>query len=65
MKAKFTTVPIRCAKCGQQTHKTLEAIEQHGGMVCDCGAFTQIDARKFSKEIEKAEAAIKDFGLDG
>lgn len=65
MKAKFTTVPIRCAKCGQQTHKTFDAIERYGGLACECGAFTQIDAQKFSEEIEKSDAAIKDFGVDG
>ena len=65
MNANFTTVPIRCAKCGQQTHKTLEAIEQNGGLVCDCGAFTQIDTREFSSEIMKSETTIKDFGVDG
>ena len=65
MNAKFTTVPIRCATCGQQTHKTLYAIEQNGGLECDCGAFTQIDARAFSEEISKSETAIKDFGVDG
>ena len=65
MNAQFTTIPIRCATCGQQTHKTLDAIEQNGGLICDCGAFTQIDAREFSKEIRKSETAITDFGTDG
>jgi len=58
----FSTVPIRCDACGQQTHKTLEAIAQNGGLVCNCGAFTKIDLEEFAKEIRKSEAAVKDFG---
>ena len=61
----YSTVPIRCDSCGQQTHKTLEAIIQAGGLLCTCGAFTKINAEEFSKEIRKSEANIKDFGRDG
>jgi len=63
--ANFTTVPIRCASCGQQTHKTLTAIRQNGGLVCSCGAFTKVDLTEFEDEIKKSEAGIRDFGKDG
>ena len=61
----FTTVPLRCASCGEQTHKTLDSIRQSGGLSCTCGAFTPIDADEFSKEITKSENIIKDYGSDG
>jgi hypothetical protein len=64
-KANFATIPVHCATCGQQTHKTRESIEQSGGLVCACGAFTRLDVKEFGKEIDKAEANIKDFGVDG
>ena len=60
--AKFTTVPLRCPACGQQTHKTLDTVIQDGGFVCKCGAHNDIDIGQFAEEIKKSEAAIKDFG---
>ena len=60
--AKFTTVPLRCPACGQQTHKTLGTVIQDGGFVCECGAHNDIDIEQFAEEIKKSEAAIKDFG---
>jgi hypothetical protein len=60
--ARFTTVPLRCPACGQQTHKTLEAVVQDRGFECKCGARTELDVREFADEIEKSEAKIKDFG---
>jgi hypothetical protein len=65
MKAKFTTVPLRCAACGQQTHKTLETVLQDGGLKCDCGVFTAIDPGEFEKEVRKSEASMKEFGKRG
>jgi transcription elongation factor Elf1 len=62
MKARFTTVPIRCTACGQQTHKTLASVKQQRGMVCECGAYTEVDVAQFTAEIEKQEERIKDFG---
>jgi hypothetical protein len=62
--AKFTTVPLRCAACGQQTHKTLDAIIQNRGFLCECGARTDVDIEQFAEEIRKSEASIKDFGRD-
>jgi DNA-directed RNA polymerase subunit N (RpoN/RPB10) len=62
MNASFTTVPIRCAACGQQTHKTLESVIQNGGMQCECGFFTTLDTEQFAEEIKKQESKIKDFG---
>jgi DNA-directed RNA polymerase subunit N (RpoN/RPB10) len=63
--ASFTTVPVRCPACGEQTHKTLESIRQNGGLDCSCGVFTALDLDEFIKQIEKVETAIKDFGVDG
>ena len=60
----FVTVPLRCPRCGQQTHKTLESIQQNGGLACTCGAFTAINAADFGAEIEKSAAAVKDYGVD-
>jgi hypothetical protein len=62
---RFTTVPLRCPACGQQTHKTLESIIDDGGFVCGCGARNQIDIDRFAEEIRKSETAIKDFGREG
>jgi hypothetical protein len=62
--ARFTTVPLRCAGCGQQTHKTLDAVVQNNGFVCECGARTDVDIEQFAAEIRKSEAAIKGFGRD-
>jgi hypothetical protein len=62
MSARFTTVPVRCAACGQQTHKTLESVIQNRGMVCECGTYTELDIEQFGKEIKKSEGKIKDFG---
>jgi len=59
---KFTTVPLRCPACGQQTHKTLEAVVQDGGFVCDCGARNELDIERFAEEIRKSRSTIKDFG---
>lgn len=63
--AKFTTVPLRCPSCGQQTHKTLESIVQNKGFNCECGAHTELDVTLFAAEIRKSEEAIKDFGKNG
>jgi len=59
---KFTTVPLRCPACGQQTHKTLESVVQDGGFVCDCGARNELDIERFAEEIRKSRSTIKDFG---
>jgi len=63
--AKFTTIPLRCPACGQQTHKTLQSVIQDGGLLCKCGAHTDVDVEQFAKEIEKSKSAIKDFGRQG
>jgi hypothetical protein len=57
-----TTVPLRCPACGQQTHKTLEAVVQDGGFLCDCGARNELDIERFAEEIRKSRSTIKDFG---
>ena len=59
---KFTTVPVRCPVCGQQTHKTLAAVIQDGALVCGCGARTELNLEQFADEIKKMEKDIKDFG---
>ena len=41
--ARFTTVPLRCPACGQQTHKTLESVVQDGGFICKCGARNDLE----------------------
>ena len=61
----LATVPVRCVACGQQTHKTLDAIAQSGGLICDCGAFTEVDVATFEQEVLQSQTAIKDFGRDG
>ena len=63
--AKFTTVPLRCPGCGQQTHKTLDAVVQDGGFVCKCGARNEVDIERFAEEINKSESTIQDFGRQG
>lgn len=60
--ANFTTVPLRCASCGQQTHKTLAAIVQNSGFLCQCGVHTNVDIEQFAEEIKKCEGAMEDFG---
>jgi hypothetical protein len=62
---KFTTVPLRCPACGQQTHKTLESVVQDGGFICKCGARNELDIENFADEIRKSESTIKDFGREG
>jgi len=62
MNARYTTVPVRCAACGQQTHTTLQSAVQKGGLMCECGTFTVLDVEAFAEEIRKAEARIEDFG---
>jgi hypothetical protein len=59
---EFTTVPLRCPACGQQTHKTLESVVQDGGFLCDCGARNELDIERFAEEIRKSHSTIKDFG---
>ena len=51
---KFTTVPLRCPACGQQTHKTLESVVQDGGFLCGCGARNELDIERFADEIRKS-----------
>jgi hypothetical protein len=63
-KGKFTTVPLRCPACGQQTHKTLESVLQDGGFVCDCGARNELDIERFAEEIRKSDSTIKGFGSE-
>ena len=63
--AKFTTLPLRCPACGQQTHKTLESIVEDGGFLCKCGSRNEVDIERFAEEIRKSESSIKDFGRDG
>jgi hypothetical protein len=63
--AKFTTVPLRCPACGQQTHKTLESVIQDRGFLCKCGAHNEVDIERFTGEIRKSETTIKDFGRQG
>jgi hypothetical protein len=62
MTARYTTVPIRCPVCGQQTHKTLASVVQDGAFFCKCGARNELDIEQFAKEIEKSDADIEDFG---
>lgn len=62
---RFTTIPLRCPACGQQTHKTLASVIQDRGFLCKCGAHNDVDVERFSEEITKSEAAIKDFGRQG
>jgi hypothetical protein len=64
MTARFTTVPLRCPACGQQTHKTLESVVQDGGFLCDCGARNELDIECFAEEIRKSASTIKDFGRE-
>jgi hypothetical protein len=61
---KFTTVPLRCPACGQQTHKTLESVVQDGGSLCKCGARNELDIERFAEEIRKSDSTIKDFGRE-
>lgn len=61
---KFTTVPLRCPACGQQTHKTLESVLQDGGFLCECGARNELDIERFAEEIRKSDSTIKDFGRE-
>jgi transcription elongation factor Elf1 len=61
---KFTTVPLRCPACGQQTHKTLESVVQDGGFLCECGARNELDIERFAEEIRKSDSTIKDFGRE-
>ena len=63
--ASFTTIPLRCPACGQQTHKTLGSVIQDRGFLCKCGAHNAVDVEQFAAEITKSEAAIKDFGRQG
>jgi spore coat polysaccharide biosynthesis protein SpsF (cytidylyltransferase family) len=63
--ARFTTIPLRCPVCGQQTHKTLESIVYDRGFICKCGARNDVDIERFAQEIKKSEADIKDFGRQG
>jgi hypothetical protein len=63
--ARFTTVPLRCPACGQQTHKTLEGVIEDGGFVCACGARNEIDIESFAEEIKKSESVIRNFGRRG
>lgn len=65
MAANFTTVPLRCPACGQQTHKTLQAIVSEGALVCRCGARSEVDVGQFADEIRKSQDGIKDFGRQG
>ena len=61
---KFTTVPLRCPACGQQTHKTLESVVEDGGFLCKCGARNELDIERFAEEIRKSDSTIKDFGRE-
>jgi hypothetical protein len=63
--AKFSTIPLRCPACGQQTHKTLESVIQDRGFLCQCGAHNDVNVERFADELKKSEAAIKDFGRQG
>jgi transcription elongation factor Elf1 len=63
--SEFTTVPLRCPACGQQTHKTLESVVQEGGFLCECGARNELDIERFAEEIKKSESAVKDFSRRG
>lgn len=63
--ARYTTVPLRCPACGQQTHKTLESVVQERGFACKCGSRNELDIEQFAKEIAKSEATIGDFGRSG
>lgn len=55
----FTTVPLRCPACGEQTHKTLAAVLQDHGFVCQCGVRSDLDIEKFEHEIRKSEGAVR------
>jgi len=62
---KFTTVPIRCPACGEQTHKTLEVVLRDGKFLCECGARNELDLEQFAEEIKKSAAAIEDADREG
>lgn len=57
-----STIPLRCHACGQQTHKTLSSILQNKGFLCVCGAMSELDITELTREIDKSEARIEDFG---
>jgi hypothetical protein len=61
----ISTVPVRCKACGQETHKGLAVILAQGGLICECGAHTDVDLERFSDEIRRAQDSRKDFGRDG
>jgi hypothetical protein len=63
--ARYTTVPLRCPACGEQTHKTLQSVVDDGGFLCKCGARNELDIEQFAEEIRKSETTIKDFGRQG
>jgi hypothetical protein len=65
MNSTTSTVPLRCPACGEQTHKTLDSVNQDGGFVCQCGVRSELDLEQFVVEIEKSERKIKDFGRNG
>jgi hypothetical protein len=65
MSARFTTVPLRCPACGQQTHKTLQSVVEDGGFLCACGARNELDIEHFAEEIRNSESNVEDFGRNG
>jgi hypothetical protein len=38
---------------------------QEGGFLCECGARNELDIERFTEEIKKSEATVKDFGRRG
>lgn len=49
-------VELLCDNCGVTTRKDLEWLRDHDEYTCECGTLIAVDARKFRKEISKAEA---------
>jgi len=54
-------IELQCENCGRKTKKSMEWIEDHDELACDCGTMIPVDASKFRKELVKAESKLDGF----
>jgi hypothetical protein len=52
---------VPCGNCSRETKKTVAWLKTHESFTCSCGTRTEIDARKFVRELQKVDKALDDL----
>lgn len=54
-------IELTCEDCGVKTKKSIDWINAHDELTCECGTLIPVDASKFHKELAKTESQLDGF----